>query len=429
MPSSSDHDVAAGSPAQQTLNNPIAGLLEQLHTLLTSINLPKTASAKNCSVSVDTVNKALSLTNSLINHSKDTPTLRGLCNKIDSLAKQLNPTQSYAKAAANSFNKPSKYQSQLPPEASTALATSTRHNPTLELILVPIDRSKRTFTFVSSDLSTIHEHFNSIITKLNIRALNIYNGQPGNLALAKSISHTRGGGYRITFRSKQEREAACSEPHYQTWLEKFSSNLQSVDPEFPIIVHGIPTSFDAHIDSEDVLKLCQENWHDPEEGTKGISVLYDYDISRVHWIRNMPVDQLRSTKKYSSLVIYFRDAAIANEAITNQIAVNGIVRRTEKYRALPMQCFKCRKYGHISALCKNDSKCGFCAGNHLTRDCKCPASTPCATTAQCTHLGTKCSACGGAHRDTDPTCSVRKAALSHALERHALTGPLYPIPA
>ena len=168
-------------------------------------------------------------------------------------------------------------------------------------------------------------------------------------------------------------------------------------------------SFDINLDSDDFTNLCRDNWHfDTSDNTDGSESPLEYGITRAHWIRNVPIDELRKAKTHSSIVIYLNDPYLANDSINGQIAINGIQRRTERYHALPTQCFKCRKYGHISALCKNDSRCGLCAGNHLTRDCKCTDPTPCANTAHCTHVGVKCSACGGTHRDTDPSCSARK---------------------
>ena len=34
-----------------------------------------------------------------------------------------------------------------------------------------------------------------------------------------------------------------------------------------------------------------------------------------------------------------------------------------------VRCFKCQKFGHISAKCQSAEKCGHCSENHLIRDC------------------------------------------------------------
>ena len=34
-----------------------------------------------------------------------------------------------------------------------------------------------------------------------------------------------------------------------------------------------------------------------------------------------------------------------------------------------IRCFKCQKFGHISAKCQSGEKCGHCSENQLFRDC------------------------------------------------------------
>ena len=34
-----------------------------------------------------------------------------------------------------------------------------------------------------------------------------------------------------------------------------------------------------------------------------------------------------------------------------------------------VRCFKCQKFGHISAKCQSAEKCGHCSENHLSTDC------------------------------------------------------------
>jgi hypothetical protein len=64
----------------------------------------------------------------------------------------------------------------------------------------------------------------SCIRDLDIRVI-LFSGRKGSLALAKSISRTRGGGYRITFRNIDEFNAACGETNYLKWIKIFSANI------------------------------------------------------------------------------------------------------------------------------------------------------------------------------------------------------------
>lgn len=59
-----------------------------------------------------------------------------------------------------------------------------------------------------------------------------------------------------------------------------------------------------------------------------------------------------------------------------------------------MQCFNCRKYGHIAKACTAASKCGNCAGNHNTRVCS-------------GNQEIRCCSCARKHRAWDPSCCTR----------------------
>jgi hypothetical protein len=65
--------------------------------------------------------------------------------------------------------------------------------------------------------------------------------------------------------------------------------------------------------------------------------------------------------------------------------------RVFETRLMPTRCFRCHEYGHTQLCCANDVVCGHCAGlGHQAENC--------------TSLTTKCAACHGPHRATDPGC-------------------------
>ena len=52
-----------------------------------------------------------------------------------------------------------------------------------------------------------------------------------------------------------------------------------------------------------------------------------------------------------------------------------------------LRCFKCQEFNHHSNECKNNAVCGFCAGNHETRNCSGKSNVHGACCVNCTKSG------------------------------------------
>ena len=66
-----------------------------------------------------------------------------------------------------------------------------------------------------------------------------------------------------------------------------------------------------------------------------------------------------------------------------------------EYVPPPLRCYKCQKYGHITAYCKGKQVCGRCGGEHEFGKCEPGAQL-------------KCSNCGGDHSVVYRECEARK---------------------
>jgi len=98
-----------------------------------------------------------------------------------------------------------------------------------------------------------------------------------------------------------------------------------------------------------------------------------------------------------SVVVEFMNAEHANLALQTGLIWDSEYKKTELYdRACRIQeCFKCHKYGHISAQCGGTQKCGICAEGHRSEDC--PSKDLGSNTR-------KCASCGGPHKARDNKC-------------------------
>lgn len=100
-------------------------------------------------------------------------------------------------------------------------------------------------------------------------------------------------------------------------------------------------------------------------------------------------------------IFCFSDDRIADLCILQKVCVNYSVVPARRYVPEPPRCFLCHQWGHTSEQCKAAKPtCGFCAGDHNTRDhpCSLAADKKCTEGRSCTHHGGfKCCHCKGKH--------------------------------
>lgn len=137
---------------------------------------------------------------------------------------------------------------------------------------------------------------------------------------------------------------------------------------YPIIIHGIPTTFDPS---------SQAHTHDFIEENHGVLDT----MTRIVWANKFSIE---SNKPFSSLIVYLTDPAAANQAITNRVCFRHMLKVTEKSTKRIKQCYNCLDFGHYAKSCTlGHQTCSHCAGAHHYRDCT-KLSSP-IRCANCTH--------------------------------------------
>jgi len=179
---------------------------------------------------------------------------------------------------------------------------------------------------------------------------------------------------------------------------------------YPIVVHNFSTRFDLRLESLDFQRLCRQCWGDrlgeKQPQNNGAGVTSSLGITHVHWLGS--TENSVKKREFSSIVIHLNDKNVANDTIARHEFVLDMLPHTiERYTR---QCFRCQKFGHVAVQCQNNAQCGVCAGQHLSKDCRCTSAIPCAETKRCIHMETKCVTCGGNHRSRYRFCPSRRAA-------------------
>lgn len=139
-----------------------------------------------------------------------------------------------------------------------------------------------------------------------------------------------------------------------TWVMAINPGLCLKRRVYPVIVHGIPTTFNPGSRSH-VRDLIDENHGVLDTATKFV------------WANKHSIEL---GKPFSSLIIHLTDPIAANNAITNRVCFKHILKVTEKSTKRIRQCYTCLDFGHYAKTCSEKLRaCSHCAGNHRYETC------------------------------------------------------------
>ncbi|KAH0610199.1 uncharacterized protein H6S33_011726 [Morchella sextelata] len=156
------------------------------------------------------------------------------------------------------------------------------------------------------------------------------------------------------------------------------------------LLHGIPTTIGEGIEAGQlVASEIRSNYGE------------NFQLAQVpRWISRA---ETRMGKTHSSMVV-----ALPGQITMETLGVKflSLFNRSCHIEAfLPTfpdtQCAKCLEYGHCQEKCKNNGKCGHCAGDHLTSFHPC---NECQGGYKCTHTPIRCLNCKGIYKASDPAC-------------------------
>ena len=134
------------------------------------------------------------------------------------------------------------------------------------------------------------------------------------------------------------------------WLPFFSDQLSCVHKFYPIMVHGIPPSFDTSRYSKDITGLLSTN----TDVITCPSTLHHTEFLACTSNKVPP-------KMHSPLILHFTDPETANKCIDHHMSYRGRLLPAVKYTRHPPQCYNCHRTGHFARSCKVKMSCGHCA--------------------------------------------------------------------
>ena len=226
--------------------------------------------------------------------------------------------------------------------------------------------------------------------------------------------HCSGDIWLVMYRLYSEAECDFLASTAHRWVPWLSNQLTVAHKTFPVLMHGVLTSFDPSHDSNNICHLIAQNNH---------LITHPLILQHTEFLpRPCAASQCKTC---GSLILYLTNAKAANDCITHHIVYQGCLLPTVKFTCRPLQCYNCHLFSHFAWSCRATAACGHCAGMHATCDCQCPDATKCAMPTPCQHIHLKCVACGGPHPASHTDCPTQTAAYDRQRSQLVETGPFY----
>lgn len=225
------------------------------------------------------------------------------------------------------------------------LRISTRPNPTV----------------TDSDAATFTRYLPTETANMYIRNA-LRNTEATKDAEVAGVGTTKTG-YVIRFKDQRSTEAAKANTE---WLQALSNGTKLVKPRFGVVMHRTPTEefLLPENEAQGIQKITEEN----DIVAKG------YNIQEIAWLKSKDKELGRS----ASLGIWFDTAEAAEWAINNGLLVGQrYIGSIEPYQTKKKRCHRCQAIGHLAFACKEQMRCGFCAGEHDRRECLPDATARC----------------------------------------------------
>lgn len=198
---------------------------------------------------------------------------------------------------------------------------------------------------------------------------------------------------------------------HQGWAKAFGQGARIQQLSWGFVASGVPVR-EVNL-TPDAMAATAREMQRQNASTWGSKA----DITHVSWLTRPREGQLAS-----KLVVEVNNPVAANEGIHFGLIWNGQIHTASILcrEGRSKQCRKCQKFGHVQSLCPNQTKCGHCAGAHLTWECPSTQNKP---------VPTKCANCGSSeHRASSEKCPAKAEAQKTAKEALASHPPYHRVP-
>jgi hypothetical protein len=180
-------------------------------------------------------------------------------------------------------------------------------------------------------------------------------GQKPDRVKVKGVHKTKRNAILLTLNSKEAVNWVRDVGNEETFTNAFSKGAHIWDREYNLIVPRVPLTFDPKKEAD--LREIKE-----------VNGLPTCIITKAKWIK--PVERRRPGQTHAFVVLMVTSVDTANGLIRDGLGICGSHSRPTKQKQEPIQCMKCRRWGHFADKCpESEDTCGTCGDKHRTSTC------------------------------------------------------------
>ena len=218
---------------------------------------------------------------------------------------------------------------------------------------------------------TMDSSLSDLLDKANVTLDKMSDGSKPEKVKVEGVHKTKRNAVLLTLNSKEVAKWVREVGNKETFANAFSKGSHIRERKYNLIVPRVPLTFDPKKDTD--LREIEE-----------VNSLTSHVIRKAKWIK--PAECRRPGQTHTYAVLTVTLVNVANKLIRDGLGICNSFSRPTKQKQEPIQCMKCRRWGHFADKCTESADtCSTCGEKHRTSTCKSNNKLYCVSCADASH--------------------------------------------